>query len=107
MLYGGPRSLEGKSKLIFVDSGAGDVLAYYAHVSSRWPLPFPSKSDWLREGGQFTAAADCGSPCLLSDSVSVSLLKRGRNFVEVAARHGAIPERVVTVEAVRLRLEYA
>jgi len=107
MLHGDPRSLAGKSKLICVDSGAGDVLAYYAYVSSRWPLPLTSKSGWLREGNQFTAAADCGSPCLLSDSVSVSLLKRGRNFVEVAARHGAIPERVVTVEAVRLRLEYA
>lgn len=107
MLHGDPRSLAGKSKLICVDSGAGDVLAYYAYVSSRWPLPLTSKSGWLREGGQFTAAADCGSPCLLSYSVSVSLLKRGRNFVEVAARHGAIPERVVTVEAVRLRLEYA
>jgi hypothetical protein len=78
------------------------VLAYYAYVSSRWPLPFPSKSDC-----QFTAAADCGSPCILSYSVSVSLLKRGRNFVEVAARHGAIPERLVTVEAIRPRLEYA
>ena len=28
-------------------------------------------------------------------------------IVEVAARHVAIPDRVVTVEAVRLRLEYA
>ena len=42
---------------------------------------------------------DSGSPCLLSYSVSVSLLKRGRNFVNFVARHGAIPERVVTVEA--------
>ncbi len=30
-----------------------------------------------------------------------------RNFVEVAARHGAIHERLVTVEAVRPRLDYA
>ena len=50
MLHGDPRSLAGKSKLICVDSGAGDVLAYYAYVSSRWPLPLTSKSGWLREG---------------------------------------------------------
>ena len=63
-------------------------------------VDIPSAKELLAMG------EDSGSPCLLSYSLSVSLLKRGRNF-EVAARHGAIPEPVVTVEAVRLRLEYA
>ena len=77
-------------------------------------IPMPElKTDRLG-GGDIPSAKellamgeDSGAPCLLSYSVSVALLKRGRNFVEVAARHGAIPEPVVTVEAVRLRLEYA
>jgi len=38
--------------------------------------------------------------------VRVSLLRNGRNFVEIAARHGRVPESIVTISTVVLRVEY-
>ena len=42
--------LVGKSKLFCVDNGEGEVMPYYAHISSRWPLPITSKHGVLRTG---------------------------------------------------------
>ncbi len=42
--------LVGKSKLFCVDNGEGEVMPYYAHISSRWPLPIPSKHGVLSTG---------------------------------------------------------
>ena len=47
---GDPETLAGKDKLFCADRCAGGVFLYYAHVSSRWPLPLASKRGILRTG---------------------------------------------------------
>ena len=153
---GEPKVLADKTKLFCVDDGPSGVTSYYAHVTSRWPLPMVSKrggrrgvigrvplrvgdeiearrptratltvefddAAWrevllfrlngeeLREG-KFAAASDGQQGGSLSYAVSVPPLKSGRNFIEVAtvaARHVEIPENLVAIDAIRLRVEYS
>ena len=151
---GDPDVLVDKTKLFCVDSGPSGVQPYYAHVSSRWPLPMVSKRGRVRTGvigrvplrvgddvearrptratltveiddarwrevllfrlnaeelrdGKFAAASGGQQGGTLSYAVRVPPLKRGGNFVEVAARHVEIPESLVTINAMRLRVEYS
>ena len=45
-----PRDLAGKSKLYRVDNGIVNVFPYYAHISSRPPLPMLSRRGVIRRG---------------------------------------------------------
>jgi hypothetical protein len=47
---GDPQNLLAKNKLFCVDNGALEVFPYYAHISSRPPLPLKSKSALIRRG---------------------------------------------------------
>ena len=143
---GEPATLAAKAKVYGADS-SGDVHLYYAHVSSRWPLPMESKRGILRTGvigrvplvvgddvegvppARATLAVGFDDPAWkevlqvrlnghellpgeeeeegrLEFPVRVSLLRNGRNFVEIAARHGRVPESIVTISTVVLRIEY-
>lgn len=57
-------------------------------------------------GGAFTSGVD-RDDCHLRYEVDPSLLRTGRNFVEVAARHVTLPECVVNLTAMRLEVRYA
>ena len=151
---GDPRTLADKDKLFCVGSGPGGVQSYYAHVSSRWPLPLESKHGVLRTGvigrvplqvgddvsshppapatltvefddaswkdtllfrlngeeladGHFAHASDGGAAFCLSYAVGAPPLGAGRNFVEVAARNDVPPpHNIVTITAMRLKIEY-
>ena len=69
-------------------------------------LLFGLNGEELSEG-KFAAASDGQEGGTLSYAVSVPPLKSGRNFIEVAARHVEIPESLVTINAIRLRVEYS
>jgi len=55
----------------------------------------------------FVPAPDAQQDCTLQYHVPVSLLRLGRNYVEVVARNDvALPDTIVTVRAMRLLLKY-
>jgi hypothetical protein len=56
--------------------------------------------------GHELAPGKSGEEGRLEFTVPVQLLRGGRNFVEIAARHGGLPESIVTIGAIALRLEY-
>ncbi len=56
--------------------------------------------------GQFVPPSDSQSKCRLSYAVTAPPLKTGRNFIEVTAKYVEIPDNVVTISAIRLKVEY-
>ncbi len=58
--------------------------------------------------GQFTLTPDGQTDCQLEYDVRVPPLRTARNFVELAARNDiALPDSIVTIAAMGLKLEYA
>ena len=58
--------------------------------------------------GEFTPASDGSTACHLDHIVSVPPLRTGRNFVEVSARNTEeLPDSILTITAMCLRVEYA
>ena len=49
---------------------------------------------------------DAERGCRLSYTVSAPPLKEGRNFIEVAAKHGQVPSSVVEISGISLKVEY-
>ena len=58
------------------------------------------------EDGECLSGGDGEPGCRMSYPVSAPPLRSGRNYVEVAARSGEIPERVVTIGAIKLVVSY-
>ena len=57
--------------------------------------------------GQFAPASDDQTGCQLEYIVNVPPLKTGRNFVEVTAeRHVTLPDSILTITAILLKIEY-
>ena len=58
--------------------------------------------------GRFVSTSDGQTDCELAYNVQVPSLQTGKNYVELAARNDVVlPESIVTIHGLNLRLEYA
>lgn len=96
----------------------GDDVASYPPTKATLTVEFdaPSWEDALlirlnseeMTDGRFASASDDRMDCQLAYDVEVSLLRTGRNVVELAARNNAtLPEGIVTILGLNLTLDYA
>jgi len=57
--------------------------------------------------GEFVPGGDERASGRLNYPVTAPLLKTGRNLIEVAAKQMGLPDGVVTITAIRLKVEYS